>query len=262
MKAGFLQTLPVFGKKDENLRKAVAAIGRLDADLVVLPELFNTGYQFTSEEEAFASAEKIPGGQTTRALVDLARERRLHIVAGLAEEENGRCYNSAVLVGPRGFISRYRKLHLFLNEKRWFEPGSMELGVYDIGIARVGIMICFDWFFPEVARYLALKGADIICHPSNLVLPYCPQAMITRCIENRVFAITANRVGTEKRSEEQLAFIGSSQIVGVRGEVLCRASSDREESGVIEIDPCLARDKQVTPLNHLFHDRRVEFIAG
>ncbi len=262
MKAGFLQTFPVFGKKDENISKVFTAIGGMDADLVVLPELFNTGYQFTSREEAFAMAEEIPGGQTTRALIGLAKDRRLHIVAGLAEEENGRCYNSAVLVGPQGFISRYRKLHLFWNEKRWFEPGDVGLGVYDIGQAKIGIMICYDWFFPEVARYLALKGADVICHPANLVLPHCPQAMITRCIENRVFAVTANRVGTEKRSEDQLAFIGSSQILGVRGEVLCRASSDREEGGVVEIEPALARDKQVTPLNHLFHDRRVEFIAG
>jgi len=134
------------------------------------------------------------------------------------------------------------------------------LGVYDIGHARIGIMICFDWFFPEVARYLAVKGADIICHPANLVLPYCPQAMITRCIENRVFAVTANRIGMEDSSEGLLTFIGTSQVLGTKGEILYRASSDREEAIVVEIDPGNARNKHVTAVNHIFDDRRVTFL--
>ena len=259
MKVGFLQTSPVFGKKEENIDTALAKINPLDADLVVLPERFSTGYQFTSKEETLALAEIVPDGQTTRVLINLSKEKDLYIVAGLSERENGRCYNSAVLVGPHGFIGCYRKLHLFYNEKKWFEPGNVELNVYDIGLAKIGIMICFDWFFPEVARYLAMKGADIICHPANLVLPYCPQAMITRCLENRVFAITANRIGTEKRSEERLTFIGTSQIVGTKGEVLYRASTERDETIVVEINPMNARDKQVTPVNHLFNDRRLEF---
>ena len=112
----------------------------------------------------------------------------------------------------------------FYNEKLWFAPGNRPLEVYTIGTVTIGIMICFDWFFPEVARALAVKGADILCHPANLVLPYCPQAMITRCIENRVFAITANRIGTERRTEESLSFIGTSQILGTKGEILYRAS--------------------------------------
>ncbi len=260
MRVGFLQTFPVFGKKSENVDKAILQMNDLDADLMVLPELFNTGYQFTSREETVALAEKVPEGETTQALINLAKKKHLYIVAGLVERGNDSCYNSAVLVGPDGFIACYRKLHLFYHEKRWFEPGNAELRVYDIGHARIGMMICFDWFFPEVTRYLALKGADIICHPANLVLPYCPQAMITRCIENRVFAVTANRIGVEKRSEESLTFIGTSQVLGTKGEVLYRASSDQEESIVIEIDPGNARDKHVTAVNHIFDDRRVTFL--
>lgn len=259
MKVGFLQTSPIFGKKDENIDNAILAIKQLDADLVVLPELFNTGYQFTSKEETLALAETVPDGETIRTLINLSKEKHLYMVAGLAERENGYCYNSAVLVGPHGFIGCYRKLHLFYHEKQWFEPGNMELNVYNIGPVRAGIMICFDWFFPEVARCLAVKGADIICHPANLVLPYCPQAMITRCLENGVFAITANRIGTEKRSEETLTFIGMSQIVGTKGEIFYRASSDRDEAIVVEINPKNARDKQITPMNHLLNDRRLKF---
>jgi len=260
MRVGFLQTFPIFGKKSENIDKAIVQMNKSDADLMVLPELFSTGYQFTSREETVALAEKVPDGQTTQALINLAKKKHLCIVAGLAERENDRCYNSAVLVGPDGFIACYRKLHLFYHEKRWFEPGNAELGVYDIGHARIGIMICFDWFFPEVARYLAVKGADIICHPANLVLPYCPQAMITRCIENRVFAVTANRIGMEDSSEGLLTFIGTSQVLGTKGEILYRASSDREEAIVVEIDPGNARNKHVTAVNHIFDDRRVTFL--
>ena len=262
MKVGFLQTLPIFGKKDKNVDNTVALIKKLDANLIVLPELFNTGYQFISKSETLSLAEKIPEGETIRALIDIAKEKKLFIVAGIAEREDKHCYNSAVLVGHNGFIGCYRKLHLFRDEKKWFEPGSKGPGVFDIGNAKVGMMICFDWFFPEVARYLALKGADIICHPANLILPYCPQAMVTRCIENRVFAITANRVGIEKRSEELLTFIGTSQILGTKGEILCRASIDKEDAMVVEIDPGSARDKQITPLNHIFNDRQIKFVSN
>ena len=259
MKVGFLQTHPIFGKKQENVEAAVSLIKGMDADLVVLPELFNTGYQFTSWEESLALAEAVPDGETTQALIKLAKEKRISIVAGLAEREKRTCYNSAVLVSPQGFVGCYRKLHLFYNEKLWFAPGDRPLEVYNIGTVTIGIMICFDWFFPEVARTLAVKGADILCHPANLVLPYCPQAMITRCIENRVFAVTANRIGTERRTEESLSFIGASQILGTKGEILYRASADREESMAIEINPHNARDKNITPVNHLFDDRRITF---
>jgi len=119
-------------------------------------------------------------------------------------------------------------------------------------------MICFDWIFPEAARTLALKGADIICHPSNLVLPYCQTAMVTRCLENHVFAITANRIGTEQRGVRTLTFTGGSQVTDTKGKILHRASTDREEVAVIEIDPQLAQDKHATANNHIFNDRRPE----
>ncbi|MEE9614292.1 MAG: nitrilase-related carbon-nitrogen hydrolase, partial [Thermodesulfobacteriota bacterium] len=166
-------------------------------------------------------------------------------------------YNSCVLVGPGGFIGLYRKGHLFWNEAMWFTPGDTPLAVYDIGKARVGLMICFDWLFPEAARRLALDGADIICHPSNLVLPHCPAAMITRCLENRVFAITANRVGCEQRRRgAKLRFRGQSQVVAPDGKILYRASETREAMSLVEINPRKARNKRMTPKNDIFKDRR------
>jgi predicted amidohydrolase len=130
--------------------------------------------------------------------------------------------------------------------------------VVDHGGVRLGLMICFDWIFPETARSLALAGAQIICHPANLLLPHCPQAMITRCLENRVFAVTANRVGTEARAGQEIKFIGRSQVVSPRGEVLVRASEE-EMLQIIEIDPTAADDKLITPANHVLLDRRPEF---
>jgi len=118
-------------------------------------------------------------------------------------------------------------------------------------------MICFDWIFPEAARTLALKGADLICHPSNLVLPYCPNAMVTRAIENRVFTITANRIGNEERNgKKKLTFIGQSEIVNPTGKILYRASEDQEEFHAVEINPLEAREKQINPYNHLLNDRK------
>ncbi|MFC1890366.1 nitrilase-related carbon-nitrogen hydrolase, partial [Thermodesulfobacteriota bacterium] len=115
------------------------------------------------------------------------------------------------------------------------------------------------WIFPECARTLALLGADIICHPANLVLPYCQDAMVVRCLENRVFAITANRTGEESRkSSEPLRFTGHSQIVSPRGDRLLRASDDGETLETIDINPVEATDKRVTVRNDLFEDRRPE----
>jgi predicted amidohydrolase len=257
MKAAFFQFGPVFGDIHGNVERTVQALSPLAADLVVLPELFNTGYQFVSREEAEALSEEVPSGFTTRSLVDLSREKGFYIVAGLAERDGDKFYNSAVLTGPLGFIGAYRKTHLYFEEKLCFAPGNTGFKVWDTPIGRIGIMICFDWFFPESARTLALKGAQIIAHPSNLVLPYCPDAMVTRCLENRVFAVTANRTGSEKRGgKEPLRFIGSSEIVSPSGEILLRASAEKEELGQAEIDIEDAGNKEINSFNDIFEDRR------
>lgn len=259
MRVGFIQNSPAFGDVSGNLARVKDMLDGQSADLVVLPELFNTGYQFTGREEALKLAEPIPQGPTAQSLIALAISRRLAIVAGMAEREGGAVYNSALVAGPQGYIGKYRKAHLFDAEKETFQRGDLPLPVFDIGACRVGVMICFDWRFPEAARALALQGADIIAHPSNLVLPHCPQAMITRCMENRVFAVTADRVGMEERAPgEALRFIGQSQVVDPNGQVLYRASRDREEIKILEIDVAQARDKKINERNDLLADRRTD----
>jgi len=261
MRVGFFQFAPVFGDVKQNLEHVLERLQKVRADLLVLPEFFTSGYQFISKREVAELSEEIPSGPTTRRLTELARDQGMWLVGGLAERSGIRrsrnYYNSAVLVGPKGHVATYRKTHLFDEEKRWFNPGETGFPVHSIGKARLGIMICFDWFFPESARTLALRGAEIIAHPSNLVLPYCPDAMVTRCLENRVFAITANRIGSEQRGDrEKLTFIGTSQITSPGGEILCRASRDGEESGNAEIDIREAGNKDLNRFNNLFKDRR------
>jgi len=242
-----------------NLEKIAAAIDGADADLIVLPELCTTGYQFVSSREVVSLAEPVRGGETVRRLESLCEKNGFLLVAGIAESAEGGCYNSSVLVGPEGWIGTYRKVHLFLEEKLWFRPGNLGFGVWQAASARIGMMICFDWIFPESARTLALAGADILCHPANLVLPYCPDAMITRSIENRVFSVTANRVGYESRGgKDELRFIGRSGVVDARGEVLLRLGDEEECLATVEIDPILSRDKRITEVNDLFKDRRPE----
>ena len=257
MRVGYFQTNPDFGKVAENLDAVVARLDEANADLIVLPELCISGYQFASKEEVWELAETVPDGPTTRRLLDVARRRQMVIVAGLPERTRLACYNSAIVVGPRGFIGCYRKTHLFFEETLFFTPGDTGFLVWDIGPARIGVMICFDWYYPEAARALALKGADIICHPSNLVLPNCPDSMPVRCLENRVFAITCDRIGSEARGgKDRLTYIGSSEIVTPRGVILHRAPRDQEELRIVEIDPAEARNKSLSRYNDLLRDRR------
>lgn len=259
MKAGYVQFDPTFGDIRGNVTRVIDLINNVNFDLLVLPELFNTGYQFIAHEEVQALSENIPSGFTTSALLETCRQKECFLVYGLAEKHRGKYYNSAALIGPKGLIGVYRKSHLFSQEKTWFSAGDTGFRVWDTDLGSIGVMICFDWFFPESSRVLALKGADIIAHPSNLVLPYCPESMPLRCLENRVYAITANRTGSEHRTADTAyTFIGRSQITGPDGMVLKSASSTDQEVSVASLDLGRARDKTVTMLDNLFSGRRPE----
>ena len=261
MRIGYLQTYPAFGDVEGNLKHIETLLGEAKADLWVLPEFFTTGYQFVSEKEIRSLSEPVPNGPTTEALIALASERACHIVAGLPERDGETVYNTAVLVGPAGLLARYHKIHLFSEEKRWFALGELPFPVVDIGCAKIGIMICFDHFFPESARTLALNGAEIIAHPSNLVMPVDAQlTMRTRALENGVFTVTANRVGTESRVPgKTLRYTGESQIVSPGGEILAHSPAKGEDIQVVAIDPADARDKTLNPFNDRVADRRPDY---
>ncbi len=260
MKIGFFQFRPAQNDVKANSEKIYDALIDKDFDLMVLPELANSGYMFSSAEELDNASENIPSGIFSQTLLELAKKKNAYIVSGICEKFIFEYFNSSILYCPDGTYKIYRKLHLFDTEKKWFTPGNMPLEAYEIHHTKIGMMVCFDWIFPETARTLALKGAKIICHPSNLVMPYCQQAMFTRALENHVFTITANRIGSDKDSSgNELFFTGESVILSPKGEYLARASKDKEECIIVEINIAEADDKNINENNNLFGDRRMGF---
>jgi predicted amidohydrolase len=256
MKVGYIQFAPRLGDLEANRRAVERRVREAPpADLLVLPELCSSGYRFASREQARQCSEPAAGGPFVELLERLSRERGCSLVSGFCERDGDRLFNSAVLVTPDGLRGVYRKLHLFLDEKDLFTPGDLGLPVFDLPPCRVGVLICFDWQFPEAWRVLALRGADLVCHPSNLVLPGLAQRSIpAHALLNRLFVVTANRIGVES----DLSFTGRSIIVEPKGRVLHEADPEAEETYVAEIDPRLARDKSVTTRNDLLADRRPE----
>ena len=259
MKVGFYQYRPLFGKTRHNLNKVIRVLDGARFDLLVLPELAFTGYYFKNRSEVKTLAEYPRKSMTVDSLISLCRKNKFYIVTGFTEKARDRYFNSALLIGPKGILHTYRKIHLFNEETNWFDRGDIQLQVNKVRNASIGLMICFDWAFPEVARTLSLQGSDIICHPSNLVLDYCQQTMLTRCLENKVFAITANRYGYDKRPHGNIRFTGRSQIVAPGGKLIYKSRSQKDDLFIMEIDPALARDKSITPLNEVLRDRRPNF---
>jgi N-carbamoylputrescine amidase len=165
-----IQMEPVVGDKASNVARSVALIeeaaGR-GARLIVLPELCNSGYVFESRDEAFELAEPVPDGPTIQAWSEVAARHGLHLVAGISEQAADTLYNSAVLIGPHGYIGSFRKVHLWNEENLYFEPGDVGFPVFKTPIGRIGMFICYDCWFPESFRLCALQGADIVCVPTN-----------------------------------------------------------------------------------------------
>ncbi|MEM5948468.1 nitrilase-related carbon-nitrogen hydrolase [Spirochaetia bacterium 38H-sp] len=265
MRVGYLQYCPEFLNPEENIKKIEQHIKSYkeknpqDIDLLVLPELALSGYFFADKEEVIKIAENIDTGKNIKKLHEIAKKYRINIVTGFAEEEDGNFYNSAAMLRRDGGKEVYRKMHLFAEEKKFFTAGNLGFPVFQLEDIKIAMLVCYDHFFPEAARSVALQGAQIICHPSNLVLPEYGQITTwVRAVENHVFWILANRIGTEKQGERQLTYTGRSHIVKPDGTKLAVASETEEELMVYEINPEEAKNKTVTPYNDLFADRRTD----
>jgi predicted amidohydrolase len=258
-KIALVQLKPVRKDVRANLHKIQRLLMGITADLIVLPELSNTGYLYESSEKLFPFAEAKDGsGMFLSGLIEVAKATKGVLVSGYAEVDHGKLFNSAVVLSSAGVIENYRKIHLYADEVSLFQPGEGGFKVFDVQGVKIGMMICFDWIFPESARSLALAGAQIIAHPANLVMPYCQNAMITRSIENKVFTITANRIGEERLNKNKLKFTGESQMTDPTGKLLYRGPKDKETVHITTIDPEIAVDKHISPRNDLFLDRRPE----
>lgn len=258
-KVGICQFKPELMQVEKNLEKMGSLLDSVSADMIVLPELAASGYLFNSEEEVKSIAEDPDSGPTARLFQKLAKQNNTSYVIGFAEKANNGIFNSAMLVNPDESIHIYRKTHLFYKEKKWFKAGDTGFKVFSAkNDVKVGLMICFDWIFPESARSLALAGAQIIAHSANLVLPWCQQAMLIRSLENGVFSVTSNRTGTDRSGKKELHFTGMSQIVDTKGQIIHRMNEVEESVFVTEIDPMKAENKDITEFNNLFLDRRTE----
>lgn len=249
-----VQFQPDLAGPEENIRRLEPLLDSIrDCNLVVLPELSNSGYNFTGFEQAWQNSETIgQGGIFQDFLINSARSNHCYIVSGINERLNEKLYNTAVLVGQEGVIGIYRKLHLFMNEKNLFQKGNAGLPVFDLGGFKIGIMICFDYLFPEPWRIMAQKGADLVCHPSNLLTENAQRCLPGISLMNRIYVATANRIGTERG----ITFNGSSLFTDPSGKIINMASVDKTEIITTEIDTQLSANKMINPINHVFGDRR------
>ena len=233
------------------------------ARLIVLPEGICSGYFFDSAEQARSIAEPVPDGYIVKELEKKARERDIYIVAGMTELEGRLLYNTAVLVGPEGFVGKYQKAHLWDFEKKYTEPGMTGFPVFDTAIGKIGMMICWDLWFPECARILALKGADLICLPTGWVPnPTQPQdarkpmpyyMTMSQAHMNGVYIAAADRAG----NENGLDWLGYSLIAGPSGWPIADAGKDDDTIlyAAVDLREVKAK-KRLAEQTHMVSDRR------
>lgn len=266
IKVAAIQMEPHIGDKEYNIHKQLELIekaAKQGGRLMVLPELGNTGYIFNSRDEVSELAEEVPDGPSSEAWMKACEEFGIYLCAGIAERDGDKFYNSAALIGPNGFIGKYRKTHIWDEEKLFFEPGDLGIPLFHLPFGRVGIMICYDGWHPEVARILALEGADIICDPTcwvlvpDIVTPENPVSAYVHMASahvNGIFMICADRCGTERGC----VFLGNSCIAGPAGFISGPADFEKEEIVVGEINVVQARYRHWTNLANPLADRRTD----
>jgi N-carbamoylputrescine amidase len=273
VKLGLIQSR-AYATKAEALEKHVALIRQaaaLGAQIVCLQELFLTEYFCKGEVvDRFDLAEKIPG-PTTQALCALAEELRVVIIASLFEKRGpGLYHNTAAIIDADGsYLGKYRKMHIpedpGFNEKFYFTPGDLGYQVWDTRYGRIGVLICWDQWYPEAARLTALKGAEILFYPTAIgwlkdekaqlgQAQHCGWETVQRghAVANGCFVAAVNRVGTEEDSE----FWGQSFVVNPYGQIVAKASVDQEEILIVPVNTQEVEDfRRIWPF---FRDRRID----
>jgi predicted amidohydrolase len=269
MKISCVQTDVIFKDIDANLSSLEATVRSevtQGTQLTVFPECFSTGYCFDSLAEAMELGESVPGPSTDR-VAKLCAELKTYVVFGMLEKSGDQLFNVAVLIGPEGLIGSYRKVHLpYLGVDRFTTPGDRPFEVFEAAGVRIGMLICYDGGFPEAARVLSIRGADLIVLPTNWPPggSYMAEFSINcRAMENGIYFAAVNRIGTENG----FSFIGKSRICSPVGATI--NSIDDASPGILrtEIDPMIARTKRIVrvPGKHLIDrmaDRRPEMYGA
>ncbi len=252
LKLAQIQFAPQLGGQQNNLNKVEELIGKAEqADFIILPELANSGYNFTDRKHALALASAVEKSEFVEMLREISRKQNQYIVSGFHEKDGNELFNTSLFISPNGEIGKYRKIHLFMNEKQIFSKGNLGLPVFQTDDFTMGMLICFDYLFPEIWRIMALKEVEFIAHPSNLVTNKAFKIVPAQAAINRFFVFTTNRIG----SERGISFAGKSFAVDTEGDVISEALPDKEEILITEFNPSLAHNKMITEKNHVLYDR-------
>jgi len=255
-----IQMEPILGDKKKNLGKIEEFIKRAlkqekSTDLIILPELITTGYE--CGDQFYELAEKFPDGESIRLVSRLAKNYKTHIMFGFAEEDSsmkGVLYNSVAFVDNAGNpIGVYRKVHLFGQEMVYFRPG-FKYPLFRTAIGNIGIFVCWDTLFPEVARIYAIQGADLLAIATNWEKPYEKEwdfMTSARAFDNTLHLAAANRIGHDKT----LDFFGRSRILDPLGVVIRSIDEDVESIASATIDLDLTRRLRIEYWTQL-RDRR------
>ncbi len=266
VKVAAVQFNPQLGEREKNISRMVELAGKAfseKAQLLVFPEMSNSGYVLNTRSEAYDIAEQVPGGPTISAFAKITREANSYAVIGMLEREGDLIYNCAALVGPKGLIGKYRKNHIWDFEKNFNEPGNLGFPVFSLPFGRLAMCICYDAWFPETIRIYNLQGADIVCDPTNWVVvagvgpndkPLSPLIHMAQAHMNKLFVVCADRIGVERG----VTYLGNSCICGPGGFIKGPASFDKEEILMAEVNLMESRKKVWTPYNHIIRDRRVD----
>ena len=265
-----MQLAPRVGDLEWNrnhMKSAIRQVAALDTQIVLMPELVSSGYVFDTVEEARSCGEPADGPSVSMLAVGAAHYG-IVIVGGFAElGDDGQLYNSAAIVGPDGVLAIYRKTHLWDREKLWFTPGSEAPPVVETPFGRIGVAVCYDLYFPELTRGLALAGADLIAVPANL--PLFPRPTSERPVEialaqatahvSKVWVAVCDRTGPERGVE----WTGASCIVDPDGG-LAAGPVDGYGDGILyaDCDLAVARNKAWGERNDVRGDLRPELYAS
>ena len=267
MKIACAQTEPKLRGIASNLDEMKRVIESCDADLIVFPELSLSGYFFLSRDEILPYSLSTED-ETMKVLCQSCKDHKKAIVFGFAEHSGDKVFNSSVLIDRNGEIKGlYRKVHLFYYETVVFSPGNLGFPVFDLQLAdgetvKIGMQICYDWRFPEATRSLALRGAEMVVMPSNIVTMtgLLIDTLRVRAFENKVIVVFSDRVGSEEREingkKENLGFRGESCIINYNGEVLSRCTTDEIATCYATIFPSETIVKDVNLYNNIIKDRK------
>jgi len=269
-KIACIQITPFYRDVEKNLEKAeryvLDACGN-GADLLVLPELFNVG-ALKDRQEVMELAECVPEGKTSRWMMELAMSRGVYLCGSIIERDGTDLYNTAVLMGPQGFVGKFRKLHLCGSEICKYEPGNLGIPVFRTPIGRISMLVCQDANFPETFRIAAMQGADLILipfasgdwmekreYPEGMYTMF-PAACMYNSLVNHVYVAACGRVGVCNGAKR----VGQSIITNATGGIAAPiAPHDKEVIIYAEVNLMESRRGQEQSIGHgRIADRRVD----